>query len=470
MQRTLRIALLFFALVIANLLPQTVSSADFSAIWNGGNANWDDPVQWTGCPNGCYPNNTGNMTFNATINSGTVALNRDITIQRLFFNGNIHGGKITGSSQLTLNEGFTWNGGEIALGAGGTINLPVGSTSSVTLSFGSNNEFTSGTINNSGSFTVNPTSAFFGSNGIINNLASGTWTMQNGSLLGNFGVFNNAGTFTAQMAANGNAPFIDCVFNNSGTVTLQSSGFNLGLLRGGSASGTFVVPTGFGLRFSTISSPNTYTLTSGATITGGGNTTVNGVTLNVAGATTINTNLVVTNSNVNGVLNVQSGTTLTLTGGFTSSGTTSLLGGTITSVQPLNLQFGMLTGSGIINANVNNSGTISPGGSAGSLTINGGLSLLNGSKIVMEIGGLTQGTEFDYLDVNGAVGLDGILELHMINGFQSKINPKESFTILSSTDLTGAFDNVANGARLNHCGWDRIVPGQLRAGQCVRSK
>ena len=144
----------------------------------------------------------------------------------------------------------------------------------------------------------------------------------------------------------------------------------------------------------------------------------------------------------------RSGTTLTLTSGFTSSGTTSLLGGTITSVQPLNLQFGMLTGSGIISANVNNSGTISPGGSAGSLTINGGLSLLNGSKIVMEIGGLTQGTEFDYLDVNGAVGVDGMLELHMINGFQSKIDPKESFTILSSTDLTGAFDNIANGDRL----------------------
>ena len=36
----------------------------------------------------------------------------------------------------------------------------------------------------------------------------------------------------------------------------------------------------------------------------------------------------------------------------------------------------------------------------------------------------------------------------MINGFQSKINPKESFTILSSTDLAGAFDNVTNGERL----------------------
>ena len=136
MQRTLRTVSCLFWLVIALLAPRNASSADFSPVWNGGNANWDDPVQWSGCPNGCYPNNTGNMTFNATINSGTVALDRDIAIQRLFFNGNIHGGKITGGSQLTLNEGFTWNGGEIALGAGGAINLAAGSTSSVSSSLG----------------------------------------------------------------------------------------------------------------------------------------------------------------------------------------------------------------------------------------------------------------------------------------------------------------------------------------------
>ena len=114
MRRTLRIVGLLSWLVIATLSPETAILAADSPVWNGGNANWDDPVQWTGCPFGCYPNNTASMTFNATINGGTVNLNRDITIQRLFFN-NIHAGKITGSSQLTLNEGFTWNGGEIAL-------------------------------------------------------------------------------------------------------------------------------------------------------------------------------------------------------------------------------------------------------------------------------------------------------------------------------------------------------------------
>ena len=448
MQRTLRIWLLFLALVSATLLPQTVSSADFSAIWNGANANWDDPLQWSGCPNGCYPDNTASMTFDATINSGTVALDRDITIQRLFFNGNINGGEITGSSQLTLNEGFTWNGGEIALGAGGAINLPVGSTSSVTSSLGSNQEFTSGTINNAGSFTMAPTSAFFGTNGIINNLAGASWTMQNGSLLGDFGVFNNAGNFIVQKAVNGNAPFIDSVFNNSGTVTLQSTnGFLFSLYRGGSASGTFNIPTGFDLRLSTISNAvHPYTFTAGALVTGGGTMTVTDTgSLDVAGDSTINTSFF-----NGGLLTVESGATLSLNGPITQAGTIRLNGGTITTLQTLRLVISPLSGSGTINGNVSDSNApISPGASAGIITINGQLSLLNNAKLVMEIGGLTQGTEYDYLAVSGMVGLGGTLELQMLNGFQLKLDPSQTFTLLTSNSLLdGFFNNIANGARL----------------------
>ena len=67
----------------------------------------------------------------------------------------------------------------------------------------------------------------------------------------------------------------------------------------------------------------------------------------------------------------------------------------------------------------------------------------------MEIGGLTQGTEYDYLAVSGLVGLDGTLELHMLNGFQLQLDPSQIFTLLTSKDvLSGAFDNVANGSRL----------------------
>jgi hypothetical protein len=129
--------------------------------------------------------------------------------------------------------------------------------------------------------------------------------------------------------------------------------------------------------------------------------------------------------------------------------TTQLNGGTITAAQTLDFQAGSLTGAGTINGDVISNATISPGASAGLLSINGSVSLLNGSKLVMEIGGLTQETQYDYLAVGGMVTLDGTLELHMLNGFHLQLDPSQTFTLLTSKDvLSGVFDNVANGARL----------------------
>ncbi len=72
-------------------------AADFSAVWNGGNGNWSDALHWNTNPN--YPNNGGGITYDATINGGTVTLDRDITIQRFFFNGNVNGGILNGASR-----------------------------------------------------------------------------------------------------------------------------------------------------------------------------------------------------------------------------------------------------------------------------------------------------------------------------------------------------------------------------------
>ena len=66
----------------------------------------------------------------------------------------------------------------------------------------------------------------------------------------------------------------------------------------------------------------------------------------------------------------------------------------------------------------------------------------------MEIGGLIQGAQYDYLAIGGMVTLDGTLELGMLNGFQLQLDPSQTFTLLTSQDLSGVFDNVASGARL----------------------
>jgi PEP-CTERM motif-containing protein len=237
--------------------------------------------------------------------------------------------------------------------------------------------------------------------------------------------------------------------NNTGNITIQAPAtgvattFTLAGING-AGDGSFNV--GADCVFDLIS----HTLNAGATITGAGRTSFIAVT--IAGDTNVATSV----ANL-GSLVIQKGATLMLNGTFdqpaappTQGGTTLLNGGTITSAHALTFgQNTTLTGSGTINGDVASGATISPGASAGTLVINGNVSLLDGSKLVMEIGGLTQETQYDHLAVGGMVTLDGTLELHMLNGFQLQLDPSQTFTLLTSKDiLSGAFDNVANGARL----------------------
>jgi PEP-CTERM motif-containing protein len=456
-KRTLWTSLLVVTLISTHLgLLSDSSAADFSAIWDGGNGNWGDSVHWSTNPN--YPNNTGGVTYDAAINSGNVTLDRDITIQRFFLNGGL-----SGDFALNLNESFNWTGGAIHFPT--TINLATGSTSTI-----SNGDM-SGTLNNSG--TLNQAGSFdllgpFNSQtaGIINNLPGATWNMQPGSAInplepfvnpGVGGAFNNAGNLVVSLNGNSNSRCVlFTALNNSGNVTINTivagrnpeGSFRDFFAHHGTASGSFNVAAETMLVF------GNYTLTSGATITGLGSTEFQG-TLIVSGNVTVNTNLA---DHVNFVttstLLVEKGANLTLTGTFTQvanlySPITRLAGGTIMSAQPLNFQAGSLTGSGTINGDVISNATILPGASAGTLIINGNLSLQNSSKLVMEAGGLTQGTQYDYLAISGLVGLDGTLELHMLNGFQLQLDPSQTFTLLTSkVVLSGAFDNVANGSRL----------------------
>ncbi len=170
---------------------------------------------------------------------------------------------------------------------------------------------------------------------------------------------------------------------------------------------------------------------------GAGVTQFSGV-LTVANDMSISTDLVNgTSFFVVPTLLVEKGATLTLTGTFTQVAayvllppTTRLEGGTITSAHPLNFQAGSLTGSGTINGDVISNATISPGASAGTLIINGNVSLLDSSKLVMEIGGLTQGTQYDHLAIGGMVTLDGTLELRHAEWL--------SVTVGSKSDLYAA--------------------------------
>lgn len=85
--------------------------------------------------------------------------------------------------------------------------------------------------------------------------------------------------------------------------------------------------------------------------------------------------------------------------------------GTLTALTFINN--GILEGTGTITANVQNFGLISAGNSPGVMNIEGNLTLGDSSTLFFELGGTTQGTEYDYLYVSGMAALGGSLEVEL---------------------------------------------------------
>ncbi len=95
---------------------------------------------------------------------------------------------------------------------------------------------------------------------------------------------------------------------------------------------------------------------------------------------------------------------------------------------------------------LNNLGTIAPGLSPGMLIIDGDVTFGTTSRLEMEIGGLSQGIDYDYLDVVQNLVLNGELSVAFFGGFQSQISNADTFTILTSSNLSGSFNGLADGA------------------------
>jgi hypothetical protein len=150
-----------------------------------------------------------------------------------------------------------------------------------------------------------------------------------------------------------------------------------------------------------------------------------------------------------GIVDVGSGT-FTATGNYTqTAGTFVLAGGSVQSNNALNFQAGLVNARGTINASVSNNATLRPALGGTGLNVNGNVSLLASSNLNFQLGGITQGSHYGFLNVNGTVGLGGNLVVTFVNGFQNSVMQSDSFTVLASTNsFTGSFANVASGTRL----------------------
>ena len=231
----------------------------------------------------------------------------------------------------------------------------------------------------------------------------------------------------------------------NGTLTLTSGAFNNSTnnLTLGNAA-TIIRDLG-SLSFAPVfgTSVNvTYTGTTAAT-TGNeipaSSPVLSSLTVNNTGGVTLGSN-----ATVNGASSIGSGATLN-TGAFAFA-----LNSTLTNSGTFNVSNGgTFKGTGTVSGPVAvaSGGTVAPGNSAGALST-GNVSFTSGSNFNVEIGGTTAGTQYDQLNVTGAVTLgNATLNLTQINSFVPVGG--NTFTIInndSNDAVSGTFNGLAEGA------------------------
>jgi outer membrane autotransporter protein len=80
-------------------------------------------------------------------------------------------------------------------------------------------------------------------------------------------------------------------------------------------------------------------------------------------------------------------------------------------------------------------GTLAPGASAGTLTVNGSYSQDGNSTLAIEIGGTSGSGVFDLLSVSGSASLAGSLSVSLLNN--PSLTVGDMFTVLSAGSVTG---------------------------------
>jgi serralysin len=160
------------------------------------------------------------------------------------------------------------------------------------------------------------------------------------------------------------------------------------------------------------------------------------------------------NGNALNGIDVQSGSlTISGTGNLPLAGTLRVASGatlTLNAAQSLAVA-SQLTGEGMLSGNVTMPGHVDPGDGVGLLMFDNNLSLTGSSMITIELGGLTAGTLYDVLAVNGQLSLNGALAVSLVNGFQPSAG--DEFSIVAAGSVLGAFASESLPTLGGGLGW-----------------
>ena len=114
-------------------------------------------------------------------------------------------------------------------------------------------------------------------------------------------------------------------------------------------------------------------------------------------------------------------------------------GASFISASPITIQGGTIHGSGTLVANIINSGTVAPGSSPGTLTINGNYIQEPTGTLRLSISG-TEADQFDVLAVTGSTVFDGALHLVFEDGFAPNLG--DTFDLFDGLPALGQFNSI----------------------------
>jgi hypothetical protein len=313
------------------------------------------------------------------------------------------------------------------------------------------------TVENAGRFTW--TDGTIQQAGTLTNLAAGTIDIQGHSPV-SFDlqtspppVFNNAGVL---LKSAGNGTNIYPFFNNTGSVQVNTG--SLSFARGSSSTGSYTVADGATLGFAYA----TGAFAASSSISGNGNVAFREVNAdflgryNVAGSTTVGSSTAsgdttqLTFEPGSSAANLGAQTTINNYGTLTlNTGKPVLLHnltvwGTLNGSDPVVID-GTVNGRGVIQTQLINDGTASPGASPGTLTVLSDYAQQSAASLHMEFApeslvGPKYLQQYDVLNVSGTASLGGALDLAMLDGYVPNVG--DTFTILTYGSRSGEFDSV----------------------------